>query len=186
MYLNVEPVMYKLRRLQNSIHSNRKIAGIEAATIKDYNVFGAKCHIMPGATIGIGCVICPRVMIIAKKRIRDGTVIFGDNMVHEQPLMKKRNRAYIEQMVKVLRAKFKEIKKKPPPGSQRMPTRNSRNRQSSAQKGTPSQNRQSSALKSSASQSGKSTYSNKSRPEVAISKRPQNKFEQSMYKTYKK
>ena len=68
---------------------------------------------MSGALIGTGCVICPRVMIIAKKRIRDCMVVFGDNMVHEQPLMKKRNRAYIDQMVKVLRAKFKEIKQKP-------------------------------------------------------------------------
>lgn len=87
--------------------------GIEAAKINDYNVFGAKCHVMSGALIGTGCVICPRVMIIAKKRIRDCMVVFGDNMVHEQPLMKKRNRAYIDQMVKVLRAKFKEIKQKP-------------------------------------------------------------------------
>ena len=68
---------------------------------------------MSGALIGTGCVICPRVMIIAKKRIRDCMVVFGDNMVHEQPLMKKRNRAYIDQMVKVLKAKFKEIKQKP-------------------------------------------------------------------------
>eukprot|EP00486_Rosalina_sp_Unknown_P003162 CAMPEP_0201574172 /NCGR_PEP_ID=MMETSP0190_2-20130828/18472_1 /ASSEMBLY_ACC=CAM_ASM_000263 /TAXON_ID=37353 /ORGANISM="Rosalina sp." /LENGTH=293 /DNA_ID=CAMNT_0048002039 /DNA_START=21 /DNA_END=902 /DNA_ORIENTATION=+ len=88
-------------------------ARIEAAKINDYNVFGAKCHVMSGALIGTGCVICPRVMIIAKKRIRDCMVVFGDNMVHEQPLMKKRNRAYIDQMVKVLRAKFKEIKQKP-------------------------------------------------------------------------
>eukprot|EP00483_Globobulimina_turgida_P001978 UN01980 len=88
-------------------------ARIEAAKINDYNVFGAKCHVMSGALIGTGCVICPRVMIIAKKRIRDCMVVFGDNMVHEQPLMKKRNRAYIDQMVKVLRAKFKEIKKTP-------------------------------------------------------------------------
>merc|ERR1712154_614632 len=88
-------------------------ARIEAAKINDYNVFGATCHVMSGALIGTGCVVCPRVMIIAKKRIRDCMVVFGDNMVHEQPLMKKRNRAYIDQMVKVLRAKFKEIKQKP-------------------------------------------------------------------------
>jgi len=37
-------------------------------------------------------------------------VVFGDNMMHEQLLMKKRNRAYIEQMLGVLRAKFKESK----------------------------------------------------------------------------
>jgi len=85
-------------------------ARIEAAKINDYNVFGAKCHVMSGALIGTGCVICPRVMIIAKKRVRDCMVVFGDNMVHEQPLNKKRNRAYIDQMVKVLRNKFKEVK----------------------------------------------------------------------------
>merc|ERR1719411_796016 len=38
-------------------------ARIEAAKINDYNVFGAKCHVMSGALIGTGCVICPRVMI---------------------------------------------------------------------------------------------------------------------------
>jgi len=83
---------------------------IEGSRINDYNVFGAKCHVMSGALIGTGCVICPRVMIIAKKRVRDCMVVFGDNMVHEQPLMKKRNRAYIDQMVNKLRTTFKEMK----------------------------------------------------------------------------
>jgi len=90
-------------------------ARIEAFKINDYNVFGAKCHVMPGAQIGTGCVICPRVMIIAKKRIRDCMVVFGDNMIHEQPLNKKRNRAYIDQMVRVLQTKFQEQKPKPKP-----------------------------------------------------------------------
>merc|ERR1719499_235862 len=89
-------------------------ARIEAAKINNYNVFGAKCHVMPGALIGTGCVICPRVMIIAKKRIRDCMVVFGDNMIHEQPLNKKRNRAYIDQMVRVLQKKFRELKPKKP------------------------------------------------------------------------
>merc|ERR1712244_122284 len=89
-------------------------ARIEAAKINDYNVFGAKCHVMSGALIGTGCVICPRVMIIAKKRIRDCMVVFGDNMIHEQPLNKKRNRAYIDQMVRVLQTKFKELRPKKP------------------------------------------------------------------------
>ena len=62
---------------------------VEAAKIGDYNVFGPKCHVMQDSVIGIGCVICPRVMVIQKKRIRDGIVVFGDNMMHEQPLMKK-------------------------------------------------------------------------------------------------
>merc|ERR1712130_900477 len=145
-------------------------ARIEAAKINDYNVFGAKCHVMSGAMIGTGCVICPRVMIIAKKRIRDCMVVFGDNMVHEQPLMKKRNRAYIDQMVKVLRAKFKEIKKKPPAG--RTPSRSSR-KPTDGKGGTP--------------QNPKVAFANatKSRPEVPV-KRPTDKFNQSMYKSYKK
>ena len=62
---------------------------VEAAKIGDYNVFGPKCHVMQESHIGVGCVICPRVMIIQKKRIRDSIVVFGDNMMHEQPLMKK-------------------------------------------------------------------------------------------------
>merc|ERR1712083_601059 len=135
-------------------------ARIEAAKINDYNVFGAKCHVMSGALIGTGCVVCPRVMIIAKKRIRDCMVVFGDNMVHEQPLMKKRNRAYIDQMVKVMRAKFKEIKKKPAPGSARGAPRSSRNRPSSAQKsGTTPTNPKSKVP----------LNATKSRPEVPVS-----------------
>merc|ERR1712154_569967 len=151
-------------------------ARIEAAKINDYNVFGAKCHVMSGALIGTGCVICPRVMIIAKKRIRDCMVVFGDNMVHEQPLMKKRNRAYIDQMVKVLRAKFKEIKQKPSskgkPGSRsgRGPKPGSGSRSRMAKPGG-------SASRSSGGAKGVSFQNSqtKSRPEVPVSKTPSKK-----------
>merc|ERR1712154_441917 len=144
-------------------------ARIEAAKINDYNVFGAKCHVMSGALIGTGCVICPRVMIIAKKRIRDCMVVFGDNMVHEQPLMKKRNRAYIDQMVKVLRAKFKEIKQKPSsrakggkPGSS-SGSRQARGAMRSRQTGGA-------AKGAAAGQSGRKgvSFATKSRPEVPV------------------
>jgi len=135
-------------------------ARIEAAKINDYNVFGAKCHVMAGALIGTGCVICPRVMVIAKKRIRDCMVVFGENMIHEQPLNKKRNRAYIDQMVKVLCEKFKEIKKKPSSAqrSGRRPGGSTRSRVA-----RPSPNATSSAAAT-------MKLATKSRPEVPVAK----------------
>eukprot|EP01083_Nonionella_stella_P089554 249906_1 len=154
-------------------------ARIEAAKINDYNVFGAKCHVMSGALIGTGCVICPRVMIIAKKRVRDCMVVFGDNMVHEQPLMKKRNRAYIDQMVKVLRLKFKEIKQKSSKGK---PSSRSTHGSSDRSRGTASSRQRASpggatgSLRTrqqpGASASGKRTvsFASKSRPEVPVSR----------------
>ena len=62
---------------------------VEAQRIGNYNVFGAKCHVMAGAQIGNGCVIGSRVMVIQNKKIKDCLVVFGDNMQYEQPLMKK-------------------------------------------------------------------------------------------------
>jgi len=85
-------------------------ARIEAAKIGAFNVFGAKCHVKQGVVIGNGCVIGPRVMVIQNTRIRQDIVVFGDNMMHEQPLMTKRNRAYIHQMVIMLNKTWMEQK----------------------------------------------------------------------------
>lgn len=85
---------------------------IEAASVGDYNVFGAKCYVHEGAVIGNGCVIGARVMVVSNRKVRNNMIIFGDNMMYSQPLMTKRNRAYIHQMVITLNRKFIEQKEK--------------------------------------------------------------------------
>jgi len=83
-------------------------ARVEAFSIGNYNVFGAKSHVMSGAEIHNGCVIGPRVMVIQNKIIPDCMIIFGENMMHEQKLMLKRNRSYMDQMVPVMLKRFAE------------------------------------------------------------------------------
>jgi len=110
-------------------------AKIEAKRIADLNMFGAKCVVMPNVSIGSGCVITPKVQVINRKDLKDGTIIFGDNFQHRQPTVRKRTAMQVKRMLKAFKTSYSDregrsILKKPKPKRDKR-TRKGDRRQSS-------------------------------------------------------
>eukprot|EP00494_Astrolonche_serrata_P003301 UN03307 len=57
---------------------------IEARSIGNLNIFNAKCVVMNDVTVGSGCIITPKVQVINRRKLADGSIVFGDNLVHRQ------------------------------------------------------------------------------------------------------
>eukprot|EP01084_Bolivina_argentea_P266237 451507_1 len=75
---------------------------IEALKIGNFNRFETKCHIMKNVVIGNGAVIGPKVIVIMKKKVKDNTLVYANNMFFTQPLMKKRNKISLDTLTEAL------------------------------------------------------------------------------------
>jgi len=90
---------------QNIFETNCKI---EARRIGDLNLFGAKCVVMSEVAVGSGCVVTPKVQVINRKELRDGTVMFGYNFSHRQSTVRKRTALILKRCLKSLRKAYNE------------------------------------------------------------------------------
>ena len=64
---------------------------------------------MEKSSIGNGCLINPRVLIIPKTKIGDCMVVCGPNMKYHQPLTKRRNHSYIKLLTEISRETFDKL-----------------------------------------------------------------------------